>query len=154
MRREHRQLMLHLEGNCIIHEPEDAENDGLSGRRVHCWRQYSTVVQSAAALRPAALPLAARRLSAASVHLRQGRKWQLTPQISKSLHPNQEWSQLQRRRDLFVFVVVVVVVNCSSHGCEVKSTQSCQKLLQFLKGPPEAGYRRSRSPHSPPFAHL
>lgn len=32
MRREHRQLMLHLEGNCIIHEPEeDAEERDWAG---------------------------------------------------------------------------------------------------------------------------
>lgn len=41
-------------------------SDGLSGRRVCCWRRYYAVVQRAAALRPAALPLATRRASPAA----------------------------------------------------------------------------------------
>ncbi len=32
-------------------------------KRVYCWRQYYTVVQSAAALHPASLSLAARRFN-------------------------------------------------------------------------------------------
>ncbi|KAK5871739.1 hypothetical protein PBY51_004600 [Eleginops maclovinus] len=40
VRGKHRQLMLHLEGNCVIHGPEDA-GDSESARCVCCWRRDS-----------------------------------------------------------------------------------------------------------------